>query len=171
LSRSASAPPNAIIVAVLLRRGHSYTPTILVVQTGLIATLAIGAAAAIPAMGIALGVSFVAGSQGNTFHRDHGMLYGNVAMTFVVQSLFSLTGRAIVPSSETGRREDLGAAGIYAGVLVAFAVGAAAGFLLEQALNTGALWVGATVTLALATMSATQPDPRRVDPAQNSPTP
>ena len=78
---------NSVLVTVLLRRGRAYSGPVLFAQAALISLVAVLAGlAVVPAAVLVMGISFVAGSQGNAFHRDHGMLYGNVAVTFVVQS-------------------------------------------------------------------------------------
>ena len=40
-------------------------------------------------------MSFVAGAQGNAFHKTRGMLYGNVAVTFVVQMAFNFLAQSL----------------------------------------------------------------------------
>lgn len=166
------AAVNSVVVTMLVRRGRSYSGPVLIVQAAILAVLALLAATAVaPALALVFGVSFVAGSQGNAFHRDHGMLYGNVAVTFVVQSVFSLLARAALPSSGGGRREDLRSAAIYAAVIIAFAGGAALGFLGEAVLPAGALWAGAAVTAALGVIAFSRRDQVHVDPSQNVPTP
>jgi len=163
---------NAIVVTLLIRSGRTYSGPVLFVQAGLILVLgALATAGVAPAMVVALGVSFVAGSQGNAFHRDHGMLYGNIAVTFVVQSFFSLLGRVLVPSSAAGRRVDAQSALIYGGVLIAFAAGAALGFLIDTLFTAGSLWAAAGITLIVGLIAVTRRDPQSVDPAQNAPTP
>ncbi len=136
-----------------------------------VAVAALSAVGTAPAAVRVLAISFVAGSQGNAFHRDHGMLYGNVAVTFVVQSFFSLLGRLLLPASASGRRADAHTAVIFGGVVLSFAAGAFAGTLAESVVPAGALWLAAAVTVLLAVLAATRPDPTAVDPSQNAPTP
>ncbi|WP_460772650.1 YoaK family protein [Microbacterium sp. GXF7504] len=163
---------NAVLVTLLLRAGRSYSPAVLFGQAAVLLVIAVLAATqALPATVLVFGVSFVAGSQGNAFHRDHGMLYGNVAVTFVVQSFFSLLGRILVPASPEGRRTDLRSLGIYGGVLVAFAAGAGLGFGAQALLPAGALWLGMLLTAALGGAALRRAGRVPVDPSQNAPTP
>lgn len=165
---------SSVIVTLLLRRGRAYSGAVLLAQTALLlglAAWATGDPGAAPML--TLGVNVVAGSQGNAFHRDHGMLYGNVAVTFVVQSLFGMLGRVLLPSSREGRAADARSAAIYAGVLVAFAGGAAAGFFAQSLMSQGALWLAAAVTALLGVVAVRRErrGGRAVDPSQNAPTP
>lgn len=163
---------NSVAVTILLRRGRAYSGPVLFVLAALIAVIAVLAVADVaPSSVLVLGVSFVAGSQGNAFHRDHGMLYGNVAVTFVVQSFFSLLGRVALPASRAGRSADLRSVLIFGSVLLAFAAGAFLGFLAQNLVADGALWLAAATTAVLAVVAVTRPDGVPVDPAQNAPTP
>lgn len=163
---------NSIAVTLLLRRGKAYSGPVLFVLAGLVALIALLAVTrALPVSVLVLGISFVAGSQGNAFHRDHGMLYGNVAVTFVVQSFFSLLGRVLLPTSRQGRAADVRTVLIFGGVLLAFAAGAFLGFFAETLVSAGALWLAALISVVLGIAAATRPRGVPVDPAQNAPTP
>jgi len=163
---------NSVAVTLLLRRGRAYSGPVLFVLAGLVALIALLAVThALPVNALVLGISFVAGSQGNAFHRDHGMLYGNVAVTFVVQSFFSLLGRVLLPTSKEGQAADVRTVLIFGGVLLSFAAGAFLGFLAEAFVAAGALWLAAVISVVLAVAAITRPEGSPVDPAQNAPTP
>lgn len=118
---------------------------------------------------IAWTISFLAGVQGNAFHRETGMLYGNVAVTFVVQMAASLTGRAVGRKIADDGQPHLRPAGAYLLVLLAFAGGGGAGFALNMLWHSASMLVAA---LALAALFVAASVARgAVDPSQNAPTP
>lgn len=153
----------AMVITVIARRGQEYSKWVLGGEALiLVACGVLAGAGALPSMAVALTVSFVAGVQGNAFHRDKGMIYGNTAVTFVVQMTFSMLGRATVSGRAGDGQPDLRTAGLYGSVLVAFACGAAAGFLLDGLWSAASL-VAVSATLAvLALLAAT--GRRAVDP-------
>lgn len=159
---------SAMAMAMILHRGGVYSPWILGVEALVLLTcgvlVGIGAA---PVMVIALCISFIAGVQGNAFHRDHGMLYGNTAMTLVVQMTFSFIGRAVVSSAADDGEPHLRTAGIYAVVLVGFAGGGAAGFLLAMLWTAAPLIAAAVILAVFGVVAARATGP--VDPQQNAP--
>jgi len=161
----------AVAVAFVLHRGRAYSPWVLLFEALTLAVCSLLAATgAAPAMAVALVVAFVAGIQGNAFHRDHGMLYGNTAMTFVVQSAFSFLGRAVVGRRLGDGEPHLRVAGTYGLVVVAFAAGGAAGFALGSAWPAAPLLTAALAVLVLGLVTGATRGP--VDPAQSSaPTP
>ncbi len=73
---------------------------------------------------ICMVISFVAGMQGNGFHKIKGMLYGNVAVTLVVQLGFSYLMQAIQGSKGAFQTSLL-----FFGVLLGFAFGGFVGTL------------------------------------------
>lgn len=161
----------AVFVTLVLRRRHSYSGWILAFEAVLLAVCgALAGAGAVPPMAVALTVSFIAGVQGNAFHRDSGMLYGNTAVTFVVQMTFSSVGRAAVSRTKAGDgAAPLRIAGLYGSVLLAFAAGAAAGFLLDTVWSAASLLA---VSLTLAGLALFAVLARgSADPDQNAPTP
>lgn len=97
-----------VLMTSYLRRGRNFTNAVLTSMTVLLIVLGILALTIVgtnphdtanvldfgkdhdmTAQWIAVAISFVAGAQGNAFHKNHGMLYGNVAVTFVVQMAFN----------------------------------------------------------------------------------
>ena len=90
-----------------LRKGHVYTRSVLVIL-GILAVVLVGDGSSsdkffdvdadhkMAAIWIAFGISFVAGAQGNAFHKDHGMHYGNIAVTFVVQMAFNFLVQSVL---------------------------------------------------------------------------
>lgn len=118
---------------------------------------------------VAWAISFIAGVQGNAFHRETGMLYGNVAVTFVLQMAASLTGRAVGRGIDDDGQPHIRPAGAYLLVLVAFAGGGGIGFALDALWDGSSIVAAATTLIVLFIAAATVQGP--VDPAQNAPTP
>ncbi|GAA3207105.1 YoaK family protein [Microbacterium terregens] len=170
LAFGVGAALSAIFITVVLRRDQMYSGWVLGFEAVVLAgCVALVSTEVVPAMPIALTVSFIAGLQGNAFHRDSGMLYGNTAVTFVVQMTFSLVGRAVVSRGVSDVNGNLRSAGIYGSVLLAFALGAAAGFGLDKLWAAGSL---AAVSLTLAALAIVAVLERgMVDPQQNTPAP
>jgi uncharacterized membrane protein YoaK (UPF0700 family) len=107
-------------------------------------------------------VSLVAGMQGNAFHRLSGMLYGNVAVTLVVQMAFSYFMSGVLSRS----KDTLRASGAYFLVLVGFAGGGLAGALITMEFNHRTLWVAAALAIVLAIFGMVdQKEHVPVDPA------
>lgn len=143
----------AVVVAVTSRRGVGYSPWVLGFETLALAACVLLSPQHFPPTFTALAVSFIAGVQGNAFHRDHGMLYGNTAMTFVVQMAFSFLGRSIVRRQPGDTDPHLRISAMYAVVFAAFALGGAAGFALGEAWSSGSLLAAALVLGALAVLT------------------
>lgn len=160
----------SILILWLARRGTSYSARILLGEIVVVLVLAaLSVSRVIEPMWIAWAISFLAGVQGNAFHRETGMLYGNIAVTSVIQMAASLLGRAVGRRIADDGERHLRPAGAYLAVLVAFAAGGGLGFSLNLVWEGLSLAVAAVVLLALwiAAMHAR----RNVDPAQNAPTP
>lgn len=98
---------------------------------------------------IAYVVSFVAGMQGNAYHKDHGMLYGNVAVTFVVQMAFNFLIQSAFKRKGINGEPNLMWAGLFFLVLLGFAGGGAIGFFIDQVILGGALIMPALIALVL----------------------
>lgn len=86
---------------------------------------------------------FAAGMQGNGFHKIKGMLYGNVAVTLVVQLAFNYLMQAFFSKRAADGSSNLYNSGLYFLVLLGFAGGGAAGFGLDL------LWSGLSVIGAM----------------------
>lgn len=115
------------------------------------------------AYGIAFGISFVAGAQGNAFHKNHGMLYGNIAVTFVVQMAFNFLVQSRFQKGEVNGASNLEWAGIYFLVLLGFAGGGAAGFLADAVLNGASIFIPAIIAAVLVVVSR-RTHSRHIDP-------
>lgn len=89
-------------------------------------------------------ISFAAGMQGNGFHKIKGMLYGNVAVTLVVQLAFNYLMQSFFSKKAPDGSSNLYNSGLYFLVLLGFAGGGAAGFGLDV------LWNGLSVVGAIA---------------------
>lgn len=170
LAFGAGACISAVAIAAFARRMSSFSAIHLSAQgVLLIALTGLAAAPGIAPHHIALGISFVAGAQGNAFHRTRGMIYGNIAVTAVVQTAFSFVGRALARRIHNDGEPHLRWAGIYFLVLLGFAAGAALGSVLDRLGPSWAILAAAAITLAIAAIAAL--DHRdRVDPTEG-PTP
>lgn len=147
-----------------------YSPEVLVFEFIVIAILAILVATTdVSPWVIAWSVSFIAGVQGNAFHRETGMLYGNIAVTSIIQMAASLVGRALGRRISDDGQPHMRPAGAYFVVLVAFLVGGGAGFAIDQLWSGASLMVAAAVLLILFIFAAADRGP--VDPSQGNPTP
>ena len=166
---SAGAATCAVAVALIQKAAHEYSVAVLVFEGCALAVCTVASVFGTSATVIALVISFLAGIQGNAFHREAGMLYGNVAVTFVVQSVGSLLGRAAVFRVAPDGQPHLGPAGEYFVVLVGFAAGGAAGFALSSLWTSGALAAAAALLLGLAVAGGLTRG--AIDPSQNNPTP
>lgn len=152
------------------KKNCSYSAEVLIFEVAVLVLLAAARLAPADTLWLtALAISFIAGVQGNAFHRETGMLYGNVAVTFVLQSAASLIGRAVGHRIDDDGQPHLRPAGAYILVLVAFAGGGGIGFALDG-LWTGFSLVAAAIALS-ALFFAAFAAPGPVDPSGNAPTP
>lgn len=160
----------SILILWLSRRGQSYSAPILFGEIVLIVVLAVlSISHAFEPMWIAWSISFLAGVQGNAFHREAGMLYGNIAVTSVVQMAASLLGRAVGRRIADDGEQHIRPAGAYLAVLLAFAAGGGGGFLLNHEWEGLSLALAAAVLLVLCICAVRGSG--AIDPAQNAPTP
>ncbi|MCF3934811.1 DUF1275 domain-containing protein [Acuticoccus sp. M5D2P5] len=147
----------------LLRRGHVFTPVVLIFEC--LALLGLGIASrmgVVDAHLVAYAVSFVAGAQGNAFHKDHGMLYGNVAVTFVVQMAFNFLVQSFFKKEGINGEPNLMWAGLFFLILLGFAAGGGIGFYIDAYLIAHAsLFIAAAIVfiLALDAFERTKRDP------------
>lgn len=141
-------------MATLLRRGKSFASGILLVE----ATCLVGLAAAagttnVDPRYIAAGISFVAGVQGNAFHKIRGALYGNVAVTLVVQMAFNSLVQSRFSRNGMNDEPNLMWSGLFFSVLLAFAGGGAVGALAAEAWRGWALCIPAGVLVPLGVLA------------------
>lgn len=152
------------------RRGRAYTLVVLGAEIVLLLVLAgTSAIGAVDPWWIAWSISFLAGVQGNAFHRETGMLYGNVAVTLVVQMAGSLLGRAIGERIASDGQPHLRQAGAFLLVLVGFAAGGAVGSAVDPVWAAAPIVAAALALAVLAVAAGRQHGP--VDPSGNAPTP
>lgn len=156
-----------VLMTTFQRSGRPYTPGVLLVGSVLLILLAVlaivlvgsgdGRAAGVDlsaehsatAHWIALGISFIAGAQGNAFHKNKGMLYGNVAVTFVVQMAFNFLVQSAFKREGINGSTNLSWAGLFFLVLLGFSAGAAIGFGADQLLNGASILIPAVILLLL----------------------
>lgn len=153
----------AAVITVAYRRGRNFSP---IIQTFLLAVMVLSITlvtmGSVAPQYVTLGISFAGGMQGNAFHRDQGQLYGNVAMTLVLQNAFNYLARAILTRGTPDGKSDLHAAGRYFFVLLAFAGGGATGFLVDRGWNGSSIVLAILITagMTVATLkSPSDPDP------------
>lgn len=160
----------SILILWLARHRRAYSMVVLAVETFLLLVLAgVSMMGAVDPWWVAWSISFLAGVQGNAFHRETGMLYGNVAVTLVVQMAGSLLGRALGVRIASDGQPHLRPAGGFLLILGGFAAGGAVGCAIDLVWTGGPLLAAGLLLAVLAVMAATHRGP--VDPAQNAPTP
>ena len=94
-------------------------------------------------------VSFLAGMQGNAFHRIDGLLYGNVAVTMVVQLAFNHLFQALFDN----RRAHLLQSGLFFLVLLGFSGGGFIGAWGTRKFDQQVLWIAAAILGGLGVWS------------------
>lgn len=148
-----------VLMTVMLRRKKVYTPVVLFISAAILIVLVILAITkAIDPHYIAYGVSFVAGAQGNAYHKTHGMLYGNVAVTFVVQMAFNFLVQSLFSKTGIQGRPTIMWSGIFFLILLGFALGGGIGFLADTHLfNGAAMCIPVVIAVALAIISLSEP--------------
>jgi uncharacterized membrane protein YoaK (UPF0700 family) len=145
-----------VLMTSFLRKGKTFSGPVLIIQTAILAGLVVLAVTkALEPHYIAWAVSFVAGAQGNAFHKNHGMLYGTVAVTFVVQMAFNFLAQSLFSKVGINGEENVRWAGIFFLTLLGFAGGGALGFGTDLVFNGASMAVAALVTLALGVAAFT----------------
>lgn len=163
-----------ILMTTLLRKGKIFTPFVLFLQAAMLLvifylahSLVKDPSAAINAHYLAYAISFVAGMQGNAFHKNHGMLYGNVAVTFVVQMAFNFLIQGLFKKQGINGEPNLYWSGLFFLVLLGFAAGGGIGFLIgDYVLQSGAILLPAIIALILGFVAVKDASkPGSVDPS------
>ena len=95
---------------------------------------------------IGLVISFVAGMQGQAFHKINGMLYGNVAVTLVVQLGFAYLTTGFIKQPEINLRKSWD----YFLVLIGFATGGLIGAFGTREWDERVLWLAGALAIILA---------------------
>ncbi|GAA3634535.1 hypothetical protein GCM10022200_17230 [Microbacterium awajiense] len=171
-----------VLMTAFLRSGRTFTVGILSAQVALLVILGTAAMTligttpvpyggaldltALPeehAQYIAYAISFVAGAQGNAFHKNHGMLYGAVAVTFVVQMAFNFLVQAAFSKEGINKTPNLKWAGIFFLTLLGFAGGGGIGFLADHLVNGLSIFLAAAVALCVL-IAALAMKRKNVDP-------
>lgn len=109
-------------------------------------------------------ISFLAGMQGNAFHKINGMLYGNVAVTLVVQLAFNYLMQFFL-----GSKGALKLSLLFFLILLGFALGGMLGTFTTNLLQEKSLWVTAGILVVIAlfvrTLSFEDDNKEPVDPS------
>lgn len=95
---------------------------------------------------ICLVISFVAGMQGQAFHKINGMLYGNVAVTLVVQLAFAYLAAGIIKKPDINFKKSWD----YFLVLIGFSTGGLIGAFGTREWDEKVLWLAAALAIILA---------------------
>ena len=143
------------------KRGHAISPLVLLTEAAILAIVGLPFVGNnISTLDLAYIVSFVAGMQGNAFHKSEGMLVGNVAVTLNVQLAFNYLARALfgTPRKPAERRRlRTGDARLRSR--------RCARRLAANHTDVRALWVPAAILLALGILTVSELKSNlRVDP-------
>ncbi|AQS90387.1 hypothetical protein A0U94_04770 [Gluconobacter albidus] len=142
-----------VLMTVLMREGRNFSNIVLWSECILLFIITVFAFSnTVPLAFLAVAVSFVAGMQGNAFHKDHGMLYGNVAVTFVVQMAFNFMAQSFFKKGGINGESNLMWAGIFFFVLFGFASGGALGFFCDKYIGNNTSLIITIASLVLITI-------------------
>ena len=159
-----------LFILLMARRRRPYSGPVLIIEVAALVLLGVLAATGTAGPVVLVwAVSFLAGVQGNAFHRETGMVYGNVAVTFVLQNVGSLLARAAGNKIATDHQPHVRPAGAYLAVLIAFALGGGIGFAIDQLWRDAAFFVSAAVLAVFAVVAITYRG--QEDPSGAAPTP
>lgn len=151
------------LMTAMLRKGKVYTPVVLFGICVVLLALAFCARGGVlEPQYIAYAISFLAGAQGNAFHKNRGMLFGAVAVTFVVQMAFNFLIQSLFSRTGINGKSNLSWAGIFFLTLLGFAGGGAIGFFVDQQFSGAAIFLPAAIALALGFIALGEP--READP-------
>ena len=154
-----------VLMTTLIKEGRNFSNIVLWSECILLSIITLLAFTnTIPLAFLAVSISFVAGMQGNAFHKDHGMLYGNVAVTFVVQMAFNFMAQSFFKKNGINGESNLMWAGIFFFVLFGFAIGGALGFFCDKYIGNNTSLIITIISLLLITIFSrkdkSSPDPR-----------
>lgn len=146
-----------VLMTALLRKGVSFSVPVLFIQAGILVVLMVLAVTgSLAAHVLAWCISFVAGAQGNAFHKDRGMLYGAVAVTFVVQMAFNFLVQSLFSREGINGEKNLSWAGIFFAVLAGFCLGGGLGFAADKWVFNGAAILAAALATAGIALAGTR---------------
>lgn len=151
------------LMASMLQKGKVFTPYVLFCLCAILVILGFSARSGkVEPQHIAYAISFVAGAQGNAFHKVRGMLFGAVAVTFVVQMAFNFVVQSLFKPTGPKGKSNMSWAGIFFLTLIFFAGGGAIGYLLDQQFSGAGIFLPAVVALVIGLISLREP--RTLDP-------
>ena len=143
-----------VLITSQWRHKRSFTAPVLFILTGLLVALAaLAYTDTMTPILVAWGISFVAGAQGNAFHKNHGMLYGAVAVTFVVQAAFNYLAQAALAKRGINNDPNLRWSGLFFLILASFAAGGAVGVVTDLAFDGASILLAALITLGIGIAS------------------
>ncbi len=133
-------------ILINIKSRHTWTYIILLIEAAILVVIALGFLnESLTVVQICMVISFIAGMQGNGFHKIKGMLYGNVAVTLVVQLAFNYLMQFI-----GGQRAALKTASLFFLVLLGFAAGGLIGTLTTLRYEELSLLLPAALLVLLA---------------------
>lgn len=145
LSFGIGALLSELIAIALRKKKHNFSANILLFEAAILILLTFSAVHSyIPIEYIVMIIAFVAGMQGNGFHKLLGMPYGNVAVTLVVQNAFSYAASAL-----RGNKEAFKKSAIHFWILIGFAFGGFVGTLVTRMYDEKSLWFTAIILIGL----------------------
>lgn len=156
LSFGIGSMATALIQEIVFDHGYkeSWSFWVIMVEVVLLVLLGFGAInQQLSPWHIACIVSFIAGMQGNAFHEMDGMLYGNIAVTLVVQLAFNYFMLGIL-----GEKGAFRLGWFYFQVLIGLAFGAYIGILMMPHIDEKVLWVAAALLVLVASFAKIMKD-------------
>lgn len=139
----------AVLQHYSLAKKKSWTVEILFIEAIVLILLGIkGINQAIGITYVCMAISFLAGMQGNAFHKIDGMLYGNVAVTLVVQLAFSYIAQSLFGKKNAAKNGFL-----YLLVLIGFAAGALLGTFASLYWAEKSLWMTAAILFVVGVVT------------------
>lgn len=147
-----------VLMSSMSRKGKAYTPAVMWTMCIVLVALAFCARGhVLEPQYIAYAISFLAGAQGNAFHKDRGMLFGAVAVTFVVQMAFNFLAQSLFSRTGINGKTNLSWAGVFFLTLLGFAGGGAIGFLVDKQFAGASIFLPAAIALILGVIAINIP--------------
>lgn len=151
------------LMASMLQKGKVFTPFVLFGLCAILIILGFSArSGTVEPQHIAYAISFVAGAQGNAYHKVRGMLFGAVAVTFVVQMAFNFVVQSLFKPTGPKGKSNMSWAGIFFLTLIFFGGGGAIGYLVDQQFSGAAIFLPAAIAFVIGLVALGEP--RTLDP-------
>lgn len=92
---------------------------------------------------VVIALAFIAGIMSNAYRTDNNMLFGALAVTFLIQMTASFLARALFRREGLGNMSNIKWSGVFASVLLGFVVGALGGTAILVMFGARGLAMGA----------------------------